>query len=206
MYRIINLSYFGSGPRGPRRAGQALQGLARGGGGLPGRDKTWAPNGIYHEKRVAFKHCCTTALHCISFFARRNHHHGTMCELLWTKWARARFGLRLPGQGPHSRARVHSEPQSGPSIGTKGQVVVRMLISGKMEGNGSQLLCFDKMSIDFRMSQHESAQIKVYPSVRIRPNPPVRPNPAELRFGTAVRIRPNSDWGRPPESGRKAIF
>ena len=30
-----------------------------------------------------------------------------------------------------------------------------------------------------------------------------RPNPAELRFGTAVRIRPNSDWGRPPESGRK---
>ena len=28
-----------------------------------------------------------------------------------------------------------------------------------------------------------------------------RPNPAELRFGTAVRIRPNSDWERPPESG-----
>ena len=60
-------------------------------------------------------------------------------------------------------------------------------------------------------------------TVRIRPNPPVRPNPAaparpsesgrtqivhgrpnpaELRFWTAVRIRPNSDWGRPPESGR----
>ena len=33
-----------------------------------------------------------------------------------------------------------------------------------------------------------------------------RPNPAELRCGTAVRIRPNSDWGRPPESGRKTHF
>ena len=33
-----------------------------------------------------------------------------------------------------------------------------------------------------------------------------RPNPAELRFGTAARIRPNSDWGRPPESGRKTYF
>ena len=33
-----------------------------------------------------------------------------------------------------------------------------------------------------------------------------RPNPAEIRFGTAVRIRPNSDWGRPPESGRKTYF
>ena len=30
-----------------------------------------------------------------------------------------------------------------------------------------------------------------------------RQNPAELRLGTAVRFRPNSDWGRPPESGRK---
>ena len=30
-----------------------------------------------------------------------------------------------------------------------------------------------------------------------------RPNPAELRFGTTARIRPSSDWGRPPESSRK---
>ena len=43
------------------------------------------------------------------------------------------------------------------------------------------------------------------PSARIWPNPPVRPNPAELRFGTAVRIRPNSDLGRPSESGRTQI-
>ena len=40
-------------------------------------------------------------------------------------------------------------------------------------------------------------------AARIRPNPPVRPNPAELRLGMAVRIRPTSDWGRPPESDRK---
>ena len=33
-----------------------------------------------------------------------------------------------------------------------------------------------------------------------------RPNPAELRFGTAVRIRPNSDLGRPSESGRTQIW
>ena len=45
---------------------------------------------------------------------------------------------------------------------------------------------------------------RVRPSVRIRPNPPVRLNSAELRLGTAVRIWPNSDWGRPPESCRKA--
>ena len=32
-----------------------------------------------------------------------------------------------------------------------------------------------------------------------------RPNPAELRFGTAARIRPNSDLGRPSESGRTQI-
>ena len=44
------------------------------------------------------------------------------------------------------------------------------------------------------------------PSARIRPNPPVRPNPAELGFGTAARIRPNSDLGRPPESGRTQIW
>ena len=43
------------------------------------------------------------------------------------------------------------------------------------------------------------------PSARIRPNPPVRPNPAELRLGTAARIRPNSDLGRPSESGRTQI-
>ena len=43
------------------------------------------------------------------------------------------------------------------------------------------------------------------PSARIRPNPPVRPNPAELRLGTAAQIRPNSDLGRPPESGRIQI-
>ena len=33
----------------------------------------------------------------------------------------------------------------------------------------------------------------------------VRPNPAELGFGTAVRIRPNSFWGRSSESGRTRI-
>ena len=42
-------------------------------------------------------------------------------------------------------------------------------------------------------------------SARIRANPPVRPKPAELGFGTAARIRPNSDLGRPPESGRTQI-
>ena len=46
-------------------------------------------------------------------------------------------------------------------------------------------------------------RLSLRPSARIRPNPPVRPNPAELGFGTVARIRPNSDWGRPPESGRK---
>ena len=54
----------------------------------------------------------------------------------------------------------------------------------------------------------------------VRPNPaePARPpesgrtriwdggpNPAELRFGTAARIRPSSDLGRPYESGRTQI-
>ena len=32
-----------------------------------------------------------------------------------------------------------------------------------------------------------------------------RPNPAELRLGTAVRIRPNSDWDDRPNPAEKHI-
>ena len=63
-----------------------------------------------------------------------------------------------------------------------------------------------------------SCSVRPNPAEPVRPNPAEparpsesgrtqigdgRPNPAELRFGTAARNRPNSDWGRPPESGRK---
>ena len=59
-------------------------------------------------------------------------------------------------------------------------------------------------------------ELDVFSPVRPNPAEPARPSEssrtqigdgrirtAELRFGTAVRIRPNSDWGRPPESGRR---
>ena len=69
---------------------------------------------------------------------------------------------------------------------------------------------------------HSNALLSTIPAcLAVRPNPAEparpsesgrtqiwdgRPNPAELRFGTAVRIRPSSDWGRPPECGRTQIW
>ena len=55
-----------------------------------------------------------------------------------------------------------------------------------------------------KKKQHP-AQISMYTARRPNPAEPARP-PESGRTRPSVRIRPNSDWGRPSESGRTQIW